>query len=132
MSEELMKSDKLSSEPNGLKSKTGSEESLTTAPFHKMRGPRLAPMPGFTWNPLRKLPRNQQCPCMSGAKFKRCCLNRLPHAVTIEDAERFKKQMALPDLVFMMPENENQLRALALAKGKQDAFGEREPAQRAD
>ncbi len=33
-----------------------------------------APKPGFSWNPLMKLPRNEPCVCGSGKKFKKCHL----------------------------------------------------------
>ncbi len=29
--------------------------------------------PGYSWNPLKKFPRNAFCPCGSKVKFKKCC-----------------------------------------------------------
>jgi hypothetical protein len=68
------------------------------------------PGPGFTWNPLLKLPRNRQCPCLSGKKFKACCLDTLPRVVTEKDARRYAVQMAKPDLVFLTKENEEKVK----------------------
>lgn len=70
-------------------------------------------MPGYTWNPLLGLPRNRPCPCLSGAKFKQCCLHKLPKAIPIEAAEEFIEQMKKPDLVFVTRENEEYLKARA-------------------
>lgn len=72
-------------------------------------------MPGWAWNPLLTLPRNQPCPCRSGLKFKTCCLRKLPKVVTIQDAEIFKAQMLKPDLVFITKENEAKIAAEANA-----------------
>lgn len=41
-------------------------------------------------NPLKKLPRNQKCPCGSGLKFKRCHLDLIDPMCTVEAAERLK------------------------------------------
>lgn len=82
----------------------------------KQPGPQrsfLAPMPGFVWNPLVQLPRNRPCPCLSGLKFKACCLPRLPKVVLQKDADAFKEQMAKPDLVFMTAENKERIEAMA-------------------
>src|SRR5258706_166668 len=65
----------------------------------------LAPMAGHQWNPLRKLERNRPCPCLSGKKFKNCHLNLLPLTVTNADADKFREQMARPDLIFVTKEN---------------------------
>lgn len=70
----------------------------------------LAPMPGFVWNPLRKLPKNMACPCLSGKKFKACCLPKLQPAVPIEVAETYKNQIASGELVFLTPENQHKLK----------------------
>lgn len=58
-------------------------------------------LPGWQWNPLLKLPANQKCPCKSGRKFKVCCRNSLPRAVKKGEAERYERQMQLPDLTFL-------------------------------
>jgi len=42
--------------------------------------------PVLTKNPLLEWPRNFNCVCGSGKKFKKCCLNDLARRVTIEDA----------------------------------------------
>jgi hypothetical protein len=66
----------------------------------------IKPLPGFTHNPLLKLPRNRKCPCLSGKKFKACHLPLLPRVVSQDDAEKFSKQMRQDDLVFITKENE--------------------------
>lgn len=75
----------------------------------------MKPMKGFTWNPLRTLPRNSLCPCLSGQKFKKCCLNKLPLVVAEKVAEDFKEQMKKPDLVFMTKDNQEKIKAKAEA-----------------
>lgn len=107
-------------EKNSLQELEGATTTSTTQrrhldliPSHKM-AMKLAP--GFTWNPLRTLPRNQLCPCRSGKKFKRCCLDTLPIAVPEKHAEIFLEQMSKPDLVFVT--NENKERILAEAEAK--------------
>lgn len=69
----------------------------------------MKPLPGFAWNPLRTLPRNIPCPCLSGRKFKTCCLIKLPPVVPAKDAEAFLEQMSKPDLVFLTKENEGRI-----------------------
>ena len=49
---------------------------MTAKPNHYI------PKDDLVWNPMRNLPRNSQCLCNSGRKFKVCCLNNLPNAVT--------------------------------------------------
>jgi len=52
------------------------DEAKTPAPpesqNHKIEPIRVTPQPG----------RNEPCPCNSGLKFKRCCLNKKPSALT--------------------------------------------------
>ena len=78
----------------------------------------LAPLPGFTWNPLMKLPGNRTCPCQSGKKFKRCCLPMLPRAVPEKVAALYREQMKKPGLTFLTRENEEVMRKRAEAQGK--------------
>jgi len=33
------------------------------------------------WNPLRSFPRNAKCVCLSGKKWKNCCLAKQPMTV---------------------------------------------------
>lgn len=73
----------------------------------------LAPLPGHVWNPLRSLPRNSQCPCPSGKKFKACHLDKLPWAVPADTARQYIDQMAKPDLVFVTKENQAEVIRLA-------------------
>ena len=72
---------------------------------------------GLAWNPLRELPRNRKCPCLSGKKFKVCHLSILPKVVTTADAENYRAQMEKPD--FQTPENKELLEKFAkdLVKG---------------
>ena len=42
---------------------------------------------GHQWNPLKTLPRNMKCPCLSGKKFKNCHLKLLPEVVTEKEAK---------------------------------------------
>src|SRR5665213_1674831 len=70
----------------------------------------LMPLPGFTGNPLCKLPRNSPCPCRSGRKFKTCCLSTLIPAVRIEDAKKYQEQIDRGSLVFVTKENEAEMR----------------------
>lgn len=65
----------------------------------------IAPMEGYEWNPLRTLPPNQPCPCLSGRKFKKCCKDGLPLAVPKGVADQFRAQMKKPDLVFLTKTN---------------------------
>ena len=63
------------------------------------------PAPGFVWNPILKVERNRQCPCMSGKKFKRCCLPKLPICVPKDVAAKYKAEMSKPDFIFLTEEN---------------------------
>lgn len=63
------------------------------------------PKPGFARNPLLTLPRNNKCPCLSGKKFKKCCLNKLPRVIPESLAKNFEEQMSKPDLVFVTADN---------------------------
>lgn len=49
-----------------------------------------APKKNHDWNPLLKYPRNEECFCGSGLKFKKCCLNGAFRAVPVEIAEAVK------------------------------------------
>ena len=51
--------------------------------------------PKLTSNPLLKWPRNFNCVCGSGKKFKKCCLNGLARAITIKDAIELNKKLEL-------------------------------------
>lgn len=100
------------------------QESNATAPVEsaskskkRMSRAHLALMPGFTWNPLRKLPRNMSCPCLSGKKFKVCCLNTLLPVVKAEDAKQYEEQMSREFLVFATKDNEDKVRAFYKSKG---------------
>lgn len=73
----------------------------------------MVPNPGWTHNPLLRLPRNKECPCRSGKKFKVCCQRTLPRLVTVQDAKNFCEQMAKPDLVFMTKTNAEVLKKIA-------------------
>jgi len=52
-------------------------------------------LPGYAYNPLKKLARNMPCPCKSGKKFKKCCLLTLPEAVKKETANILLKALPL-------------------------------------
>lgn len=45
---------------------------------------------GAAWNPYLKYPRNKQCYCNSGKKYKKCCISTEPLAVPKEIAEAAK------------------------------------------
>jgi hypothetical protein len=49
--------------------------------------------PATVPNPLLKWPRNFNCVCGSGKKFKKCCLNGLNSQVTIKDANAINKKL---------------------------------------
>jgi hypothetical protein len=44
---------------------------------------------GNEWNPMLGYPRNHYCPCGSQKKFKKCCSDKIPMAVTKEYAEKY-------------------------------------------
>jgi hypothetical protein len=73
-------------------------------------GTVLAPLPGFVWNPLRKLPPNSLCPCRSRKKFKKCCLPKLPAAVPAALADQYRRQIAQGNLTFMTEDNVDDLK----------------------
>lgn len=50
--------------------------------------------PATVPNPLLKWPRNFNCVCGSGKKFKKCCLNGLASQVTIKDANMINERLA--------------------------------------
>ena len=49
--------------------------------------------PTMVENPLLKWPRNFNCVCGSGKKFKKCCLPGLNRQVTIKDAREINKKL---------------------------------------
>lgn len=75
------------------------------------------PIEGMEWNPLLTLSRNRPCPCLSGRKFKTCCLPKLPRVVAKEQAVSIREQMKKPDLVFITPENEAKILQMQDEKG---------------
>lgn len=82
---------------NPTETKVLSEEQLNLRIRQKIlrKMNRLAskPKPGYAYNPLVKIPRNNPCPCQSGKKFKRCCLEMVPKIVSAEDAQKFSALM---------------------------------------
>lgn len=80
----------------------------------QLLGPRMVP------NPLRLLPRKSLCPCRSGKKFKLCCLIKLPAMVPVALAEQFREQMTKPDLVFLTPDNAEEVREAVEALRTED------------
>lgn len=97
--------------PEIKNSKDDPEETLTKLmqrpTDHKGRIMAMGPKPGFVFNPLRKLPVNMPCPCMSGKKFKKCHLDLLPLVVPKKLAESYKYHMQAPNLKFVDGEKEN-------------------------
>lgn len=61
-------------------------------PLPKKRA--FIPMPGMAWNPLLRYPRNRMCPCLSGKKFKACCLLTLPRVVPSAVAKTYAEAIA--------------------------------------
>ena len=53
----------------------------------------LVPASGMTWNPLLKYPPNNLCPCLSGKKFKKCCLPKVKKVIPNELAEKISKML---------------------------------------
>lgn len=100
----------MSSEKKEKNSNKEAEESIPQR--QRPQGGRvfLAPMPGFQWNPLLNLPRNRPCPCLSGKKFKACCLDRLPKVVADTAAKEYREQMKKPDLVFLTHKNQEEVK----------------------
>ncbi len=66
---------------------------------------------GFTWNPLRKYPRNLTCFCGSGAKFKKCHEGKIPNAVTPVQAARLQKLLDAVESGTVTPEMISKIRA---------------------
>lgn len=58
--------------------------------FSRLKKSRRVLKPKFQWNPLKKLQRNEPCPCGSNLKFKKCCLNGLPDALPSEQADHIR------------------------------------------
>jgi hypothetical protein len=50
----------------------------------------MQPSQGFHFNPVRKLPRNMQCPCGSGKKFKRCHQPHMSPIISEQDLKAIK------------------------------------------
>jgi uncharacterized protein YecA (UPF0149 family) len=50
------------------------------------------PKPGFSWNPLMKLPRNAPCVCGSGKKFKKCHLPAMSPILPTKTVEDLRKK----------------------------------------
>lgn len=50
-------------------------------------------------NPLMKFPRNMNCPCDSGKKFKKCCLPWMPRVIDSKLAEEYASAMDKPELI---------------------------------
>lgn len=69
---------------------------------------RALPDADTKWNPAQKFPRNSDCPCGSQKKYKKCCLQKQPLAVTKETAEAFKTIVDYgrknPDMKFVKPQ----------------------------
>lgn len=105
--------------PKSLKPVTELDNSSEPAASTKRRKAHVSmgPLPGHTWNPLLRLPRNMPCPCRSQKKFKVCCLSKLPQAVKIEDAKTYEEQIAKGELVFVTKENELEMRVAADMQG---------------
>lgn len=65
--------------------------------------------PGYSWNPLLKIPRNMACPCKSGKKFKACHLDKLPRAIPTKIADQFKRDLKqIERVVFVEDEKATQ------------------------
>lgn len=64
----------LSPDPTA-QSGVATEPDLPSPPAHPSTGPLPAPQPTSATH-LPRTPRNQKCPCGSGLKFKKCCLQR--------------------------------------------------------
>jgi hypothetical protein len=58
------------------------------------------PNPGFDWNPLpSRMERNGPCLCGSGAKWKKCCINRLPEIVPESTAKKIREAKTLEEAI---------------------------------
>jgi hypothetical protein len=51
-------------------------------------GDALKLLPGYELNPFLKYPRNMNCYCGSGLKYKRCCISTDPLAIPKEAADQ--------------------------------------------
>lgn len=56
-----------------------------------LRKRALAPKPGMVWNPLSRFPRNEQCFCGTGLKFKACCITKVKPCCPAADAEKVQE-----------------------------------------
>lgn len=81
------------------------------------------PLPGFAYNPLRTLPRNLLCPCLSGKKFKVCHLRLLPEIIPEKLANEYAEKMKRPKLIFKTSENTDAVIGPAMVEKKPDAEG---------
>lgn len=111
----------LPNEPSSLEDSAVESEVKVVSKLPKRQPERtfIAPMPGFVWNPLLTLPRNRPCPCLSGLKFKACCLHKLVKAVTPEVAKSYREQMSAPDLVFITQDNGKKVQRRLNGQAKQ-------------
>lgn len=107
--ESEINSESKTTQDEGQTSSTDSAESSPPLPSAGEKRAFMRPLPGYVWNPLLKYPRNNQCPCLSGLKFKRCCLPNLPQAVNEQDGKKYSEQMKLPKLIFMTEKNKEML-----------------------
>lgn len=69
----------------------------------------IAPLPGYSWNPLLRLEPNTLCPCQSGKKFKKCCKNLCVPAVPEAQAKELEKHMSRPSMKFLFNEDKTQM-----------------------
>lgn len=58
--------------------------------FDKMNRMVQVPRTGMTFNPMNRYPRNSDCPCGSGKKYKKCHMNQASMAVDKKDAAGIK------------------------------------------
>lgn len=45
---------------------------------------------GFAWNPMKAWPRNEACFCLSGIKFKKCCMPNLRECIAEAEVPKMK------------------------------------------
>lgn len=58
------------------------------------------PKPGYVFNPLKTaIGRNDPCICLSGKKFKLCCLPNLPETVSVEVGRQIARELASPEFM---------------------------------
>lgn len=72
----------------------GIPASQATLEVRKGRVGLYKPKPGYTFNPLLKLPPNFNCFCGKKVKTKKCCLPKLKRAVPEEQAVSLMKYVA--------------------------------------